>query len=330
MYPVKLKIKDLEISPPVALAPMVGLSHSALRCLLLELGGVGMFFTEMLSAKRLPSENETISPLLIRTKEESPLFYQIFLTEKCDVGPAVEKLHLLNAQGIDVNLGCPAPQLRKLGAGSALSERPEAVKKILNKIKRITELPISVKLRLGSGEENKSKFIDFCSLIADEGIDCLVIHARLNGEKFCRKPRWDWIPEVKKNIAIPIIANGGIQCHEDARRCLEISCADGLMVGRAAAERPWIFSEISRQVYNMPLINDGREISQVYMRFAELLQMRFPQERRLGRLKQFTHYFASSFKFGHYLASSIQTSSTLDQALERAGDFFSRSETIHT
>ena len=93
LFSSKIKIQDLEISPPLALAPMVGLSHTAMRTLVQELGGVGVLFTEMLSAKRLPEENEHISPSLIRTPDEYPLFYQVFLHDASVILPALEKLH---------------------------------------------------------------------------------------------------------------------------------------------------------------------------------------------------------------------------------------------
>ena len=101
---------------------MVGVSHTAMRSLVKELGGVGLFFTEMLSAKRLPIENENVSPLLIRSDDEYPLFYQIFLADELHIEAVVEKLHQLRAHGIDLNLGCPAPKLRKQGAGSTLAK----------------------------------------------------------------------------------------------------------------------------------------------------------------------------------------------------------------
>jgi len=328
MHSPLLKIKDLEISPPLALAPMVGISHSAMRCLLLELGGVGVFFTEMLSAKRLPEENERVSPLLIRSPIETPLIYQIFVTEKCIIEPSIKKLHTLNAQGIDINLGCPAPQLRKIGAGSILTSNSSAVKNIIKTTRNITNLPLTVKLRLGV-ETGRNEFTDLCKMLQDEGVDCLTVHARFNGEKFCRKPRWERLAELKKELTIPFIANGGIHSLQDAKKCLEVTGADGLMIGRAAAEKPWIFSNISSQIYGLKFEKQKTPISNIYMRFAELLQARFSKEKRLGRLKQFTHYFAGSFQFGHYLASSVQTSNTLEQALERADQFFTKSETLY-
>src|SRR3989338_5657080 len=111
-----LRLKGLEISPPLFLAPMAGLTHSALRRLILELGGIGLLSTEMLSAARLPSENPQISPYLVRSAQETPLSYQLLVSRVEEVAPAIAKLHVLGAQAIDLNLGCPAPTVRRMGA----------------------------------------------------------------------------------------------------------------------------------------------------------------------------------------------------------------------
>lgn len=314
----------LVISPPLALAPMVGLSHSALRSLVQEEGGVGLLFTEMLAARRLPEENDRTSPFLIRTKEEHPLFYQLFLTEEEAIGPAVTRLHELDAAGIDLNLGCPAPQLRRYGAGVFLTSDPDRVCSLVRTLRKATSLPLSAKIRLGVSLDT-GMLLDFCHMLEDEGIDLLTVHGRLNDEKFCRRPRWQLIGRVKDALRIPVIANGGIFSVADAKECLRLSGADGLMLGRGAASRPWLFAEIAREVYGMPIMETRRGKQQVYFRFADLLDERFPVERRLGRLKQFSHYFAQNYQYGHILATSVQKSETLKEARQRAEDFFLQS-----
>ncbi|MCP3899544.1 MAG: tRNA-dihydrouridine synthase family protein [Desulfobacteraceae bacterium] len=303
---------------------MVGLSHSALRSLILELGGAGIFFTEMLSAKRIPNENQKVSPFLIRSPEEYPLFYQLFLVDDINIELVVDKLTAFGAQGIDINLGCPAPKLKKIGAGCYLAKRPNIVKKIISKVRKHTDLPLSVKIRLGETLDESSLY-QFCDMLESEGIDFLTMHGRLYGEKFCRRPRWDWIGKVKKRLEIPVFANGGIFSIEDAKRCLELSGADGLMVGRGAVINPWLLAEIANNVYGLNIKKNIMQREGIYMRFVELLNMRFREERRLGRLKQFTHYFAGTYKFGHHLASEVQGSSTMFEAEKRAQDFFARS-----
>jgi tRNA-dihydrouridine synthase B len=318
-----IRIGNVEISPPLAVAPMVGLSHSALRGVICELGGAGLFFTEMLSAKRLPNENENISPPLIKSYSERPLFYQIFLSEPSVIVPALNKLHSFKADGIDLNLGCPAPSLLKRGAGCALTRNHDTVKEIIGKVRSNTKLPLTIKIRLGE-TLNQSRYLELCRIVEGEGADCITVHARLNNEKFCRKPRWDWIGRAKESVKIPVIANGGIFSCEDAKKCLDITGADGLMIGRGAVEAPWIFSEIASTLYQLPKKKNSVSLMCVYFRFASLLQKRFAKERRLGRLKQFTHYYAKSFKFGHQLATVIQNSSTMEDALEHASEFFNK------
>lgn len=297
---------------------MVGLSHSALRLLVLELGGVGLFFSEMLSVTRLPIENEIVSPFLCRTAAETPFFYQIFVTPGQDIVPAVDRLHSLNAQGIDLNLGCPAPALRKQGAGSYMTY--DVIKETVACLRRASRLPISAKIRLGQKLDEK-KLVSFCRMLEDEGINLLTVHGRLQGEKFCRKARWDWIGKVKSAVGVPVLANGGVFTVEDARNCLEQSGADGLMIGRGAVRRPWIFADIARSLYGIDI---GPRPSKriIYLRFIDLLQERFLPERRLGRLKQFTSYYAQNFRFGHHLASAVQNSRSLEEASERAVAFF--------
>jgi len=323
--PAGLKIRNLNIAIPLALAPMVGLSHSAGRSLIKELGGVGMLYTEMLAAKRLPHENAAISPMLVKSEMERPLMYQIFLADESPVDAAIGKLESLAADGIDMNLGCPAPQLRRSGSGGFLAEDRQLVARIVKKIRLSTEMAFSVKIRLGR-QLDKEQFVDFCRMLEGEGVDLLTVHGRLHGEKFCRPPRWDWIGYAKEAVRIPVLANGGIFSVNDAKRCLELSGADGLMIGRGAFENPWLLADIAATLYGMGNAEQMRSREQLLYRFVALLEARFRPERRLGRFKQFIHYFARSFTFGHQLASSVQTSNNMEEAVNRVSLFFSRTD----
>jgi len=316
-----VKVRGKVLSPPVALAPMVGLSHSALRSLVQEQGGVGLLYTEMLAIKRLPHDNAACSPLLIRTEREQPLFYQILAGGTEYIGAAVDKLEKLEANGIDLNLGCPAPLIRKQGAGASLAKNHRVMCEILRTMRGNTELPISVKIRLGKSE-NSGQLHDFCQLLIDQGVDMITIHARLDGEKFCRKPRWAVVGKIKNDIKVPVFVNGGIFSAEDAQRCIEQSGADGLMVGRGAAEKPWLCREIAEKIYGLRPADGESNLAEVFFRFIVLLEERFAPERQLGRLKQFASYFAPPLPFGHHLAAAIQTSPTLDEAKKRAGKYF--------
>jgi tRNA-dihydrouridine synthase len=300
---------------------MAGLTHSALRSVLASFGGVGLFSTEMLSARRLPSENPALSPYLIRTGNESPLSYQLLVTAPGEVAGAIDALHAFGADAIDLNLGCPAPAIRRAGGGGSLMLRGRQVRDIVRAARQRTRLPLTAKIRLGP-DLDMARLRDFCLLLQEEGIDLLTVHARMQKEKFCRPPRWQWVGYVKEWLTIPVVANGSVFSAADARACLEVSGADGLMIGRAAPQSPWLFAEIAREVYGCPL--PGREVvlEEIFMDFAGELAARFPVERRLGRLKEFTHYFARNFAYGHHLASAVQAGRSLQEAVEAGRAFF--------
>ncbi len=320
-----IRLKDLKIHPPLLLAPMAGLTHSVLRRIILGFGGVGLLTTEMLSAIRLPKENQQVSPFLFRTPEEIPLAHQLLISRDEDVEPAVTTLHRVKADVIDLNLGCPAPTVRRLGAGSKLMEAPDKVRHLVASVRRQTQLPLTAKIRLGE-ELNEERLKNFCLMLAGEGVELITVHARLRKEPYCRKPRWEWVAKVKKWLDIPVIANGGIFSVADAKKCLEVSGADGLMIGRGAAVRPWIFAEIANQVYGCDVPQPEVNKPKVYFRFIELLDASFLPERRLGRLKEFSHYFAENYAFGHRLASTVQSSESVAQARKHAVKFFEKND----
>ncbi len=317
-----IQIRSLKIDPPILLAPMAGLTHSALRQIMFGFGGVGLLSTEMLGAKKLPSENATVSPYLIRTDSEKPLSYQLLISKAEEITPAMEVLHKLKADAIDLNMGCPAPAVGRIGAGIRLMERPDVVRRIIAEARKHTSLPLTAKIRIGV-ELDDRKLQAFCTMLEDEGIDMISVHARLKHESFARRPRWETIAKVKGWLRIPVVANGGIFSVQDAEHCLRVSRADGLMLGRGAVARPWLFAEIAREVFGCCIEEPAVSLQVVYDNFIDHLCDLFRPEYRLGRLKQFTHYFAQNYKFGHHLASRVQSSGSMDEARERAGIFFS-------
>ncbi|MCI5142698.1 MAG: hypothetical protein D3909_13445, partial [Candidatus Electrothrix sp. ATG1] len=127
-------------------------------------------------------------------------------------------------------------------------------------------------------------------------------------------------------LSIPVIANGSVFSVADAEKCLQISNADGLMIGRGAAHRPWLFAQIAREVYGLDLPEATICLPAVYADFVAALVQRFVPERRLGRLKEFTHYFAENYFFGHTLACEVQAAGSVDQAWQRAYTFFQRND----
>ena len=324
-----IHFRGLQIDPPLILAPMAGLTHTALRQIISSFGGIGLLSTEMLSAKRLPTENPAISPYLVRTASEKPLSYQLLTSMAGEVARAIDMLHAVHADAIDLNMGCPAPAVGKFGAGFSLMEQPENVRLIVAEARKRTSLPLTAKIRLGT-ELDEQRLRSFCTMLEGEGIDMLSVHARLKHESFSRRPRWEHIAGIKERLKIPVIANGGIFSVQDAKDCLAVSGADGLMLGRGAVIRPWLFAEIARELYGSDIAEPAVSLPAVFGRFLDLLNGHFRPERRLGRLKQFTTYFARNYAFGHHLATKIQTSNSVEEAREQANQFFTKAHNITT
>jgi tRNA-dihydrouridine synthase B len=316
-----LRIRGLLIDPPLLLAPMAGLTHSALRRVLSGFGGVGLLSTEMLSAKRLPTENPRVSPYLIRTPFEKPVSYQLLTSLPDEIAPAVEALHGMQADAIDLNMGCPAPQAGRLGAGIRLMQQPDHARRLVAEVRKRTALPLTAKIRIGI--EDHGRLRDFCVMLQDEGIDLLSVHARRMHESFARTPSWETIAMIKGWLTVPVVANGGVFSVRDAERCMAVSGADGLMLGRGAVIRPWLFAEIAREVFGRSLAAPVVSLPAIYGAFLDNLEL-FRPCYRLGRLKEFTHYFARNYRFGHHLASRVQSSDTVAEARDRAGMFFER------
>ena len=218
-------------------------------------------------------------------------------------------------------MGCPSTAVGKFGAGVMLMEQPDEARRIVAEARKRTALPLSAKIRLGS-DADSGKLKTFCSMLEGEGVDMLTVHARFKHEPFARNPRWAYIAEIKECIKIPVIANGGIFSVEDAEKCLRVSGADGLMLGRGAVIRPWLFAEIARTVFGCDITERVVSLPDIYAAFFEALNADYRPIYRLGRLKEFTHYFARNYKFGHSLACRVQSSSSMDEAMERAGTFF--------
>ena len=300
---------------------MAGLSHTVLRRIILGFGGAGLLSTEMLRARSLPTENPRISPYLVRTAQESPLSYQLLAFTDKEIAPAIEALHRQGADVIDLNMGCAKRTVTNLGGGFALMEEPGNARRLVSEARRRTNLPLTAKIRLGV-KPDEAALMDFVVMLEGEGIDMLTVHGRFKRDIFARAPHWEWIGKVKERLAIPVIANGGIFAVSDGRDCLAASGADGLMLGRGAVIRPWLFAETARELYHCETAAPQISLPRIYESFMDLLTESFRPERRLGRLKEFTHYFAGNYKFGHLLTAAVQSSASMEEAKERAAVFF--------
>ena len=228
------------------LAPMAGFTDRAMRHVCHRFGAE-VTVSEMISAKALVFSDKKTLALSRIEREDGPTLLQIFGNNPDTIAQGIERLCATFGEtppiGIDINMGCPVPKIFKNGEGSALMREPELIEKIVRSAKGATDLPISVKLRLGIDDENKN--VLECALRAEAGgASFVAIHGRTRTQMYSGTADWESIKNVKCALHIPVIANGDVTSGESARAILDVTGADGLMVGRASIGNPFLFTEI--------------------------------------------------------------------------------------
>lgn len=238
------KIKDIEIKNKIMLAPMAGVSNSAFRTLARKYGA-GLVFAEMVSDKGLLHKNEKTLNLLYMTDYEKPMAQQIFgsdLETMIDAALYIDKHS--NCDVIDINMGCPVPKVAiKAQAGASLMKNPDKIYDIVSAIVKKVSKPVTVKIRSG-WDFNSVNAVDVARQIEKAGASAITIHARTRSQGYSGKADLDVIKAVKEAVSIPVIGNGDIIDGPSAKRMLEYTNCDAVMIGRAALGNPWIFREI--------------------------------------------------------------------------------------
>ncbi|KGG80610.1 hypothetical protein Y919_05090 [Caloranaerobacter azorensis H53214] len=249
-----MKIGNIETKNNVFLAPMAGITDMAFRLICSELGA-GLVYSEMISSKGLYYADKKTYELMKIDENERPIALQIFGHEPDIMAHVV--LSVLNKRDdidiIDINMGCPAPKIVKNGDGSALLKEPKIVRQIVRAVVKASNKPVTVKIRMGWDEKNINA-VEIAKIIEEEGASLVVIHGRTREQFYSGKANWDIIREVKKNVSIPVVGNGDIFTPEDAKKMIDYTGCDGVMIGRGSQGNPWIFKRI------VALIENGEEI----------------------------------------------------------------------
>jgi len=237
-----MHIGNLEVNNPVFLAPMAGVTDWAYRTICARLGA-GVTVTEMVSSRALVYKDKK-SAKLLRKNEGSLCGAQIFGNDPAIMAEGARlALEISGCDFIDINMGCPMPKIANSGDGCGLMRTPELAGEILAAVVKAVDVPVTVKCRLGWDKGNLN-VLDFTKRMEDNGAAMVAVHGRTRSQLYTGVADWDSIRKVKEQLSIPVIANGDITGGEAARKCLNWTKADGIMIGRSVFGDPWIFEEV--------------------------------------------------------------------------------------
>lgn len=240
-------IADIPIAPAVTLAPMAGHTNLAFRRLVREQGACGLVCTEVMSSAALDNKGTREQSLQVFNwlPEEFPFAVQLFGSDPGVIAEAARIVVDHGARIVDINMGCWVPKIAKRGAGAALMRDVCNATAVVEAVVRAVDVPVTVKVRSGF-EEGVITAVPFARAAERVGVQAVAVHARFAGQAHNGDADWEVIRQVKEAVdTLPVIGNGDIHTGPDARRMLDQTGCDGVMVGRGALGKPWVFQQIA-------------------------------------------------------------------------------------
>ena len=306
------------IQSRVSLAPMAGITDYVLRTLVRRYSNNALLTTEMISSEYLAQTLNGRSgvEILKRDENHSPISYQISGHKPEMMRKAAEFLTQY-ADMIDINMGCPVKKVVGGQDGAALMRTPELAADLVRAVKDGTDKPVSVKFRLGY-TASEMNYVEFGQAMQDAGAEFITIHGRTRSQMYTGHADWAKIKALKENVDIPVFANGDITSIEDAIECLELSCADGVAIGRGAIGDPTLIARIEHY------LKTGEKLSTPSLEErVEMLKFHLDEEIKLRGenvaikfMRKFYPYYLAGFKNAKVLRSKLVLEEDYDKIIE--------------
>lgn len=239
---MSLKIGNVKINGNLILGPMAGVTDLPFRILCKE-QGADLIYTEMVSAKGIQFNNKNTENLLMVSEDERPVALQLFGADPYIMSETAKRIEHRNFDILDINMGCPVPKVVNNFEGSALMKDPKLVGEIVHAISTAIKKPLTVKIRKGF-TESTANAVEIAKIAEANGAAAIAVHGRTREQYYSGKADWNIIRAVKEAVSVPVIGNGDVFTPEDAKRLIEETGVDGIMVARGARGNPWLFRQI--------------------------------------------------------------------------------------
>lgn len=316
---------------------MATLSHPAFRMLIEEFGGCDEYYTEMINAPSLLNKGQFEKFYINPAPVPGKIVWQLTGKTAAPIVEAASVVAELGGIGVDLNMGCSAPEIVNSGAGIAWMLKPRAetlelvrgVKDALEKYESETGIHrrFSVKFRLGDENFTDGSFFSFADMLVENGVERLALHPRTKKEKYRDLPRWKYAELLAERYSgkISVVVNGDIKDSESAENAEKIcGKCDGLMIGRMAVQKPWIFAEISRKNLEPRPEPKPVDLLKCALDFIDFVEKFQPPEFYKTRLQRFFTYFCMNFSFAHYAQTQMLNAKNIEDSRSRICGYFEK------
>ena len=325
-YPESFSIAGHQISPPLVLSPMAGVTDSPFRRIARRCGKVGLIVTEFISVEGLTRGNIRSHDMMKFTPEERPIAIQIFGYDEVRMRWAAEIAEETGADFVDINCGCPARKVINGGGGSNLLRDLPQLRKILTEVKKAISIPMTVKIRAG-WDDKSINCVEVAKLIEDCGASMVTLHGRTRVQGYSGYANWDLVREIKENVSIPVSGSGDILTPADAMRRFDGTGCDAVHIGRGAIANPYIFRQTWETMNGIdPYRPTPQEMHELLLRFRDYLRDYMPEKGVIGRLKMLSAQFLRGVPNGAHLRTAVLRSPTVAEMEPLFSEYFELAE----
>ena len=267
---MSLMIGNVKLEGNLFLGPMAGVTDLPFRLLCKE-KGADLVYTEMVSAKGIQYNNKNTESLLQIHETERPVALQLFGADPVILSETAKRIEHRNFDILDINMGCPVPKVVNNGEGSALMKNPKLIGEIVRMVSSSISKPLTVKIRKGFHEADNNA-VEAAKIAEANGAAAVAVHARTREQYYSGKADWEVISAVKEALTIPVIGSGDIFTPEDAKRMIDLTGCDGIMMARGTRGNPWIFEQIKAYLEQGVLLPKPSfdEVKEMILRHAAL------------------------------------------------------------